>query len=64
VWNYSGAARATETSKWSKEGVIVLTLIKEIMKKVDCLCGLVVRVPGYRFRGPDSILGAIRFSEK
>jgi hypothetical protein len=31
---------------------------------VDCLCGLVARVPGYRSRGPGSILGATRFSEK
>jgi hypothetical protein len=30
----------------------------------DRLCGLVVRVPGYRSRGPDSIPGATRFSEK
>jgi hypothetical protein len=33
----------------------------------DCgvrLCGLVVRVPGYRFRGLGSIPGATRFSEK
>jgi hypothetical protein len=28
------------------------------------LCGLVVRVPGYRSRGPVSIPGATRFSEK
>jgi hypothetical protein len=26
-------------------------------KKVDCLCGLVVRVPGYRCRCPGSIPG-------
>jgi hypothetical protein len=32
-------------------------------KKVDCLCGLVVRVPGYRSRDPGSIPGAARFSE-
>jgi hypothetical protein len=25
-------------------------------------CGLVVRIPGHRFRGPDSISGATRFS--
>jgi hypothetical protein len=31
---------------------------------LDRLCGLVVRVPGYRSRGPGSISGAIRFSEK
>jgi hypothetical protein len=30
----------------------------------DRLCGLVVRVPGYRFRGLGSIPGATRFSEK
>jgi hypothetical protein len=33
-------------------------------KKVDRLCGLVVRVPGYRSRGPDLIPGATSFSEK
>jgi hypothetical protein len=30
----------------------------------DHLCGLVVRVPGYRSRGPGSIADAARFSEK
>jgi hypothetical protein len=30
----------------------------------DRLCDLVVRVPGYRSRGPGSIPGAISFSEK
>jgi hypothetical protein len=30
----------------------------------DRLCGLVIRVPGYRFRGPGSIPSATRFSEK
>jgi hypothetical protein len=31
----------------------------------DRLCGLVVKVPGYRFRGPGSIPGATNFfSEK
>jgi hypothetical protein len=29
-----------------------------------CSSGLVVRVPGYRSRGPGSIPDAIRFSEK
>jgi hypothetical protein len=33
-------------------------------EEVDRLCGLVVRVPSYRDRGPGSIPGAIRFSEK
>jgi hypothetical protein len=27
----------------------------------DRLCGLVVKVPGYRYRGPASIPGAARF---
>jgi hypothetical protein len=36
--------------------------MKEFMKIL--ICGLVVRVPGYRFRGPGSILRATRFSEK
>jgi hypothetical protein len=37
-----------------------------ILMKVngDRLCGLVVRVPGYRSRGPGSIPGDTRFSEK
>jgi hypothetical protein len=30
----------------------------------DRLCGLVVRIPGYRSRGPGSIPRAIRFSDK
>jgi hypothetical protein len=30
----------------------------------DCLCGLVVRVPGYRSRGLDLIPSATKFSEK
>jgi hypothetical protein len=30
----------------------------------DRLCGLVVRVPGYRSRGPGSIPVATKFSEK
>jgi hypothetical protein len=30
-------------------------------KKVDRLCGLVVRVRGYRSKGPGSIPGATRF---
>jgi hypothetical protein len=30
----------------------------------DRPCGLVVRVPGYRSRGPGSIPGATKFSEK
>jgi hypothetical protein len=35
-----------------------------IEKKVDSFCDLMVRVAGYRSRGPGSIRGATRFSEK
>jgi hypothetical protein len=38
--------------------------IFELREKSDCLHGLVIRVPGYRSRGPGSIPGATRFSEK
>jgi hypothetical protein len=33
-------------------------------RELDRLCGLVVRVPGYRSRGQGSIPGATRFSDK
>jgi hypothetical protein len=32
--------------------------------EIDCLCGLVVRVPGYSSTGLGSIPNATRFSEK
>jgi hypothetical protein len=35
-----------------------------VFDKFDRLCVLVARVPGCRSRGPGSILGATRFSEK
>jgi hypothetical protein len=35
-----------------------------LVSTIDRLCGLVLRVPGYRSRGPGSIAGATRFSEK
>jgi hypothetical protein len=43
-----------------------LTYIKYTFayRAVDLLCGLVVRIHGYRSRGPGSIPGATRFSEK
>jgi hypothetical protein len=39
-------------------------IVYVMKKKVDRLCGLVVRVPGYGSRGPGSIRGGTRFSEK
>jgi hypothetical protein len=35
-----------------------------LVSTIDRLCGLVVRVPGYRSRDPASIPGTTRFSEK
>jgi hypothetical protein len=41
------------------------TLKRGILQTLlDRFCGLVVRVPGYTSRGPGSIPGAARFSEK
>jgi hypothetical protein len=42
--------------------VLLFVYIEEYI--YDRLCGLVVRVLGYRLRGPGSILGATRFYEK
>jgi hypothetical protein len=33
-------------------------------RKQTPLCGLLVKVPGYRSRGPGSISGAIKFSDE
>jgi hypothetical protein len=41
----------------------VFKIIVEMYSLEDCLCGLAVRVRGYRSRGPCSIPGAT-FSEK
>jgi hypothetical protein len=46
--------------KFKKENHTVFPAIND----TDRLCGLVVRVSGYRSRGPGSIRGATRFSEK
>jgi hypothetical protein len=37
---------------------------ESMLNNFDRLCGLVVRVPGYRSRGPGSIPGSTRFCEK
>jgi hypothetical protein len=47
----------------SHEEAIDFFLIYLILP-ADPLCGLVVRVPGYRSRGHGSIPGSARFSEK
>jgi hypothetical protein len=43
---------------------VLIEFIYVMEKKVYRFCGLVVRVPGYRSRGPGSISGATKFSEK
>jgi hypothetical protein len=45
-----------------KHIIIIIIIIINVI--VDRRCGLVVRVPGYRSRGPGSIPGATRFCEK
>jgi hypothetical protein len=42
----------------------LLTLFDWYLNLLDRICGLVVRVPGYRSTGPCSIPGTIRFSVK
>jgi hypothetical protein len=44
--------------------VVMLLVMLSITLGSDRLCGLVVRVLGYRFGGPGSIPGNTRFSEK
>jgi hypothetical protein len=48
----------------SAQGIELMNLFKCMCTLKDRLCGLVVRVPGYRSRGLGSIPGSTRFSEK
>jgi hypothetical protein len=55
----------------SKKFVNTIVLVRrivfkfcEVFRNADRLCGLVVRVSGYRSRDPGLISGATRFSEK
>jgi hypothetical protein len=45
-------------------GITLLYLLLLLLLLSDRLCGLVVRVLGYRSRGPGQIPGATRFPEK
>jgi hypothetical protein len=47
--------------KFSFLFIFIFLTLKSVSDISDRLCGLVVKVPGYRFRGPGSILGATRF---
>jgi hypothetical protein len=44
--------------------IIVVVIIIIVIIIIDRLCGLVVRAPGYRSRGPGSIPRATRFFQK
>jgi hypothetical protein len=44
--------------------VLSETYLKRVIFIAERLCGLLVRVPAYRSRGPGSISGDTRFSEK
>jgi hypothetical protein len=46
------------------KGIFKVTDLHQFTYVEFTLCGLVVRVPGYRTRGPGSIPGATTFSEK
>jgi hypothetical protein len=43
---------------------IPLLTFECLTQSLDRLCGLAVRVPGYRSKSPGSIPGTTRFSEK
>jgi hypothetical protein len=45
------------------ETILTMITISKTAAAGDRLCGLVIRVPGYRSKGPGSIPGATRFSE-
>jgi hypothetical protein len=47
-----------------KHGARTASKLSAMNHDFDRLCGLVVRVPGYRSRGPGSIPGTITFFEK
>jgi hypothetical protein len=49
---------------WSPDDLTAVAIKTPAFPNVDCLCGLVVRVPAYRPRGSDSIHDATKFSEK
>jgi hypothetical protein len=46
---------------WNWHTLVVLC-VSTVRHFIDCLCGLVVRVLGYRSVGPGSIPGTTRFS--
>jgi hypothetical protein len=64
MWSHSACFPSVEWVKYEILLFAVYAIFSTVIKTVDCLCGLVVRVLGYRSRGPNSIRGATRMSEK
>jgi hypothetical protein len=56
--------KLVSTVKLSLKCELHLDIFKNLVPFPGRLCGLVVRVPSYRSRGPGSIPGIARFSEK
>jgi hypothetical protein len=52
------------TGNQKSTSIIIMNIFSSILEHTDSLYGLLVRVPGYISRGPGSIPGAKRFSEK
>jgi hypothetical protein len=59
-----GKGRLTQSSLMSDGCSVGIVPSRTQATEFRFLCGLVVRVPGYRSRGPGSIPFATRFSEK
>jgi hypothetical protein len=58
VWSTQVETRLTV------ERNVEVSYVKEVLVTAVRLCAVVVIVPGYRSRGPGSIPGATRFSER
>jgi hypothetical protein len=63
-WSHSGVSEIADETAVFPSASSVFFWGGELCLIQDRLFGLVVRVLGYRSRGPGSIPGAIRFSEK
>jgi hypothetical protein len=50
--------------KNNKQQTNFVALVRKRTVPTDRLCGMMVRAPDYRSRGPGSIPGVTRFSEK
>jgi hypothetical protein len=60
----SGLRPSSGVLNTRKHDVLKTSIFRYVVFSCDRLCGLVVRVLGYRFGGPGSIPGTSRFSGK